>query len=125
MFGAASKRNFSALCVVAFGQLTAFGKYVLMLTALLLVACTTNIKPMDATQTPPSAGFGTFTPVLLKPIANQTPQDFPPNAVALVQSRLESCLSEILAVCASTSESGDTQSNACRISTVPKHRLSD
>lgn len=74
-----------------------FGKSTFGLSAfLLLTACATNIQPMDATQTPPSTAFGQFTPVLLKPITNQTPQDFPPEAVAQVQRGLETCLSETL-----------------------------
>jgi len=57
-----------------------------------LADCTTNIKPMDATQTPPSVAFGLFTPVFLKPLTNQTPQDFPPVAVKRVQIGFHNCL---------------------------------
>ncbi|WP_445678791.1 hypothetical protein [Radicibacter daui] len=71
---------------------------------LLLTACATNIQPMDATQTPPSAAFGQFTPVLLKPLTNQTPQDFPPEAAAQVQRGLEKCLSETLGAVGAYSE---------------------
>ncbi|HEY1720734.1 MAG TPA: hypothetical protein VGG27_05775 [Magnetospirillaceae bacterium] len=75
----------------------AFGKRAAAFTVLVvLAACTTHIEPRNETQTPPSAAFGGFTPVLLKPLGNQTPKDFPSDAVARVQTGLQNCLSRIL-----------------------------
>ena len=74
-----------------------FGKSAVKLALLLVLAdCTTNISPMDETQIPPSAAFGQFTPVLLKHISNQTPQDFSAEAATRVENRFRVCLSKIL-----------------------------
>jgi hypothetical protein len=67
---------------------------VAMVGAAILAGCTTHINNKDDTIIPPKVPFGKFTQVMIKPLANNTPEEFPQKAVNIVQQSLDKCMSD-------------------------------